>query len=263
MWSTSVPRTVRARRREPSRGPSSIDLGPDAAGKRRQVWRSGFATKREATAAMNAEIGQRQAGSYLEPNVLTVGAFLTEQWLPGLTKIRPSTVRGYRGHIEFYLVPAVGRHPVVRAHHPDDQPGVRRPAARGTGRGGRPLALVHDPAGARHAAQRPGRRGALAADPLQPRQRRGAARGDPHADAGVDRGAARRVPRRHRRRPAGHDVPAYRPHRAAPRGGRRAALDRGRPGRRESHRHPPARRRRLPGHPRRAQDPARAPPDRP
>ena len=44
----------------------SIDVGPDGAGKRRQVWRSGFATKREATAAMNTEIGQRQVGSYLE-----------------------------------------------------------------------------------------------------------------------------------------------------------------------------------------------------
>ena len=57
---------------------------------------------------MNAEIGQRQAGSYVEPSILTVGVFLAEHWLPGLAKIRPSTVRGYRGHIEFYLVPALG-----------------------------------------------------------------------------------------------------------------------------------------------------------
>ena len=116
----------------------SIDLGSDAAGKRRQVWRSGFATKREATAAMNAELGHRQAGSYVEPSVLTVGAFLAEQWLPGLTKIRPSTVRGYRGHIQFYLVPALGGTrlsalgtPMINRLYADLQ--------HGTGRGGRTL----------------------------------------------------------------------------------------------------------------------------
>ena len=116
----------------------SIDVGPDAAGKRRQVWRSAFATKREATAAMNTEIGQRQVGSYLEPSILTVGVFLAEQWLPGLTKIRASTVRGYRGHIEFYLVPALGggrlsalTTPMINRLYADLQ--------HGTGRGGRTL----------------------------------------------------------------------------------------------------------------------------
>ena len=46
-----------------------------------------------------ADAGAGQAGSYLEPSALTVGAFLSEQCLPGLTKIRPSTVHGYRGHL--------------------------------------------------------------------------------------------------------------------------------------------------------------------
>jgi len=86
----------------------AIELGLDDRGKRQQVWRSGFRTKREATLAMNDEIGQRQAGSYVEPNRLTVGQFLTEHWLPGLVKIRPSTLRSYQSHVDLYLVPAFG-----------------------------------------------------------------------------------------------------------------------------------------------------------
>ena len=65
--------------------------------------------------------------------------FLAEHWLPGLTKIRPSTVRGYRGHIEFYLVPALGgtrlsalSTPMINRLYADLQ--------HGTGRGGRLLA---------------------------------------------------------------------------------------------------------------------------
>ncbi len=86
----------------------AIELGLDDRGKRQQVWRSGFRTKREATLAMNDEIGQRQAGSHVEPNRLTVGQFLTEHWLPGLVKIRPSTLRSYQSHVDLYLVPAFG-----------------------------------------------------------------------------------------------------------------------------------------------------------
>jgi integrase len=83
-----------------------IELGGDEAGRRKQSWRSGFRTKREATAAMNEEIGRRHGGSHIEPSRLTVGQFLTEHWLPGLVKIRPSTMRSYQSHVDLYLVPA-------------------------------------------------------------------------------------------------------------------------------------------------------------
>ena len=83
-----------------------LELGDDDAGRRKQTWRSGFRTKREATAAMQAELGRRQAGSHIEPTTLIVDRFLSDQWLPGLVKIRPSTVRSYRGHIDLYLSPA-------------------------------------------------------------------------------------------------------------------------------------------------------------
>ena len=86
----------------------SIYIGT-AAGKRRKVRRPEFATKRGATAAMHAEIGQGQSGSHVEPSILTVRAFLVKQRPPGLTEIRPPTVRGDRGNIEFYLDPALSR----------------------------------------------------------------------------------------------------------------------------------------------------------
>ena len=88
---------------------------------------------------MQDELKRRLSGSHVEPNSLTVGAFLAQQWLPGLTKIRPSTIRGYRGHIEFYLLPGLGgirlsalTTPMINRLYADLQ--------HSTGRGGRLLA---------------------------------------------------------------------------------------------------------------------------
>ena len=86
-----------------------IELGLAPDGTRQQVWRSGFQTRREATAAMHDEVEQRRSGAYVEPSKVTVGQFLADQWLPGLVKIRPSTLRSYHSHVELYLVPGLGR----------------------------------------------------------------------------------------------------------------------------------------------------------
>jgi len=59
-----------------------VELDRDTDGKRRQRWRSGFRTKREAESALTDALAALKAGEDVAPDKLTVGAFLTDRWLP-------------------------------------------------------------------------------------------------------------------------------------------------------------------------------------
>jgi hypothetical protein len=72
-----------------------LDIGPDAHGKRRQKWHSGFATKREAEAALTELLGKLQDRNYVEPSRLTLGSYVTGEWLPAVRRrVRPSPKLG-------------------------------------------------------------------------------------------------------------------------------------------------------------------------
>lgn len=88
-------------------------------GRRRQIQRGGFATKREAQAALEEELARRRAG-LADTSGLTVGAYL-EQWLAGKRKIRATTRRNYAVHLRRYLIPELGgiRLADLRPHHVD------------------------------------------------------------------------------------------------------------------------------------------------
>jgi hypothetical protein len=49
-------------------------------GRSRQVWRSGFGTKREAKRALHEIIGQVDAGTYVKPVKQTLHQFVTKDW---------------------------------------------------------------------------------------------------------------------------------------------------------------------------------------
>jgi hypothetical protein len=83
------------------------DLPPDAAGKRRQVRKGGFATEREARTALNDALASLDRGTFVEPSRLTVGQYL-DQWLEGKGRLRASTKRSYGEHIDLYLRPGLG-----------------------------------------------------------------------------------------------------------------------------------------------------------
>ena len=74
-----------------------VDLGPDpATGKRRQVQRQGFRTKREAEAAQSDRVSQIQAGTSVAPSTDDVGSFLDE-WLEGQrSRLKETTWESYR-----------------------------------------------------------------------------------------------------------------------------------------------------------------------
>ena len=56
-----------------------VELDRDVDGKRRQRWRSGFRTKREAESALTDALAALKAGEDVAPDKLTVGAFLTDR----------------------------------------------------------------------------------------------------------------------------------------------------------------------------------------
>jgi integrase len=76
---------------------------------------SGFRTKREAQAALNAAISALRGDADVEPSKLTVKQYLLSEWLPALeSTLRPATIASYRGAVENYVVPALGSIPLQK-----------------------------------------------------------------------------------------------------------------------------------------------------
>ena len=70
---------------------------PGENGKRRQRWRGGFATKREAESFLATTLNRLGDGSYVAPAKLTLGTYLEEEWLPAIVDtVRPLTYGIYR-----------------------------------------------------------------------------------------------------------------------------------------------------------------------
>ena len=74
-----------------------VDLGPDpATGKRRQIQRQGFRTKREVEAALDEHLTTIRSGGALSPSATTLGEFLSG-WLDGqASQLKETTWESYR-----------------------------------------------------------------------------------------------------------------------------------------------------------------------
>jgi integrase len=91
-----------------------VDVGRDSeTGKRRQSWRSGFRTRRDAERALTEQLGRLQRGGYVELSRLTVAAYLTE-WLAAIETrgLRPATFSSYRMFVQKHLIPRLGSIPL-------------------------------------------------------------------------------------------------------------------------------------------------------
>ena len=77
-------------------------------GKRRQITRRGFASQQEARKARIAAMAEYHQGRRIDRSALAVGAFLTEQWLPGRVKLRATTRARYTSIVQRHLVPKLG-----------------------------------------------------------------------------------------------------------------------------------------------------------
>jgi integrase len=109
--------------------------------------KGGFRTKREAQAALNEAKAALRAGTFVEPSRLTLGAFLTEQWLPTVRAvIRPTTWTTYRIYSEAQVLPALGHVPLqaLTAAHLNRLYADLAEHGRRDGRGGlRPKSVRH------------------------------------------------------------------------------------------------------------------------
>ncbi len=78
-------------------------------GRRQQVRKRGFRTKKEAQSALNEALADLQHGSYVRPRRVTFGEYLDE-WVAtaALAGRRPTTIAGYRKEIRLYVKPALG-----------------------------------------------------------------------------------------------------------------------------------------------------------
>lgn len=77
----------------------------------RQVLRRGFRTRREAAAELRSALADVAKGTHIAPSKLTLGAYLTDTWLPSL-RLKPSTVASYRKNVRLHVVPYVGPLPL-------------------------------------------------------------------------------------------------------------------------------------------------------
>jgi len=84
------------------------DLARNEDGRRKRRWKGGFATKREATAALTEIASRLQRGEYVEPSKQTLGVYL-QGWLTGVqSTVRPSTLASYRLNIDKHIAPMLG-----------------------------------------------------------------------------------------------------------------------------------------------------------
>jgi len=85
-----------------------LDLPRREDGRRRQVTKGGFSTRREAQSAMAVKVTEVDRGEHVDVVHDTVAAYL-QAWVAGLDR-KPATLEAYRRVVTAHLVPTVGRH---------------------------------------------------------------------------------------------------------------------------------------------------------
>jgi len=76
---------------------------------RRRAIKGGFATRKEAQAAMNKLLVAVEEKSFVLPSRLSVREYLLKEWLPAVkATIRPSTYNSYLQHVECHICPHIG-----------------------------------------------------------------------------------------------------------------------------------------------------------
>ena len=85
-----------------------LDIGRSN-GRRQQVRKRGFRTKKDAQTALNDALAELQHGTYVRPRRITLESYL-DDWLATLAIAgrRPTTIAGYRRLIRVHVNPALG-----------------------------------------------------------------------------------------------------------------------------------------------------------
>src|SRR3954452_294897 len=105
-------------------------------GTKRVVLKRGFRTRKDAAAALRAEIRKADVGEWVEPSKQHLDAYLAE-WIQG-QRLSPSTLSSYRKNIRLHIDPYLGAQPVARLTGPmvDAWMRKREASGRADGQGG-------------------------------------------------------------------------------------------------------------------------------
>ncbi len=80
-------------------------------GTRRVVLKRGFKTRKDAAAALRAEIRKSEVGEWVEPSKQRLDAYLAE-WIQ-TQRLSPATLASYRKNIRLHIDPYLNRSPVL------------------------------------------------------------------------------------------------------------------------------------------------------
>src|SRR3712207_5178127 len=81
-------------------------------GTKRVVLKRGFRTRKDAAAALRAEIRKSEVGEGVEPSKQRLDAYLAE-WIQG-QRLSPATLASYSKNIRLHIEPHLGVQPVAR-----------------------------------------------------------------------------------------------------------------------------------------------------
>ncbi len=86
----------------------------DGTGKRRQISKGGFATRREAEVTRVETLSSMTNGTWVRPERLTVRDFLVDEWLPTQRPptLEESTYTSYARNIRLHVLPYIGGIPL-------------------------------------------------------------------------------------------------------------------------------------------------------
>ena len=135
-----------------------LDIGRSN-GRRQQVRKRGFRTRKDAQTALNDALAELQHGTYVRPRRITLESYL-DDWLASLAIAgrRPTTIAGYRRLIRVHVNPALGHLELQQITAVDVDRFYAQLAAAGSPGGRGALVEEHDPQGARADRQGAGRR---------------------------------------------------------------------------------------------------------
>lgn len=79
-------------------------------GRRRRTSHTAGSSRRAAERLLAELLEQKRTDTYVEPSRLTLGEYLTNEWLPvAKHELRHSTFDSYRRNVELHVVPRIGR----------------------------------------------------------------------------------------------------------------------------------------------------------
>lgn len=117
-----------------------VDVGVKEDGARKQQWRGGFPTRREAERELTRILRTLQTGEYVTPTNETLGDFLVREWLPSVrATVRPTTFRSYEMHVRMHIQARLGSTPLQRLTGAQINAFYADLAASGRHRGNAPL----------------------------------------------------------------------------------------------------------------------------